>query len=336
MALLASLAVAAPVASATTSTVVTATQVQYPATLLASVPLVRITFNSPVTASEIPKLTLSPAVPTQWQQVGPNTVQAVTHGYLVPDLHYVTNVPTSLNCASTCSVATSRATVLTATGSLGWMDQLLAQLGYLPVSFTPSVAQTSPVAQVPGTFTWRFAKLPVNLRVLWHVGTYNVILKGALMHFQDVHHFLTTGLPSAQTWQMLLRDATLKTHNPTPWNYVWVTEARPEMLTLFINGQVAYRTLVNTGISQAPTADGTYPVYLRFTSTTMSGTNPDGSKYHDTGIPWVSYFNGGDALHGFIRYSYGYPQSLGCVEMMYTHAGLVWPHTPIGTLVTIY
>ena len=68
---------------------------------------------------------------------------------------------------------------------------------------------------------------------------------------------------------------------------------------------------------------------------TATGTNPDGSKYHDTGIPYVSYFNGGDALHGFIRYSYGYPQSLGCVEMMYTHAGLVWPHTPIGTLVTV-
>ena len=33
----------------------------------------------------------------------------------------------------------------------------------------------------------------------------------------------------------------------------------------------------------------------------MSGTNPDGSHYTDPGIPCVSYFNGGDALHGFIR-----------------------------------
>ena len=42
----------------------------------------------------------------------------------------------------------------------------------------------------------------------------------------------------------------------------------------------------------------------------MSGTNPDGSHYIDPGIPDVSYFNGGDALHGFIRASYGFPQSL--------------------------
>ena len=91
----------------------------------------------------------------------------------------------------------------------------------------------------------------------------------------------------------------------------------------------------NTGVSAAPTALGTFPVYLRFTSQTMSGTEPDGTHYSDPGIPWVSYFNGGDALHGFIRSSYGWPQSLGCVEMPFASAATVWPHTPIGTLVTV-
>ena len=56
------------------------------------------------------------------------------------------------------------------------------------------------------------------------------------------------------------------------------------------------------------------------------------SHYADPGIPWVSYFNGGDALHGFIRASYGFPQSHGCVEMPYSEAAQVWPYTPIGTL----
>jgi lipoprotein-anchoring transpeptidase ErfK/SrfK len=67
----------------------------------------------------------------------------------------------------------------------------------------------------------------------------------------------------------------------------------------------------------------------------MTGTNPDGSKYSDPGIPWVSYFNGGDALHGFVRGSYGFPQSDGCVEMPPSHAEVVYPLTPIGTLVTV-
>jgi lipoprotein-anchoring transpeptidase ErfK/SrfK len=69
--------------------------------------------------------------------------------------------------------------------------------------------------------------------------------------------------------------------------------------------------------------------------TTMSGTNADGSKYVDPGIPDVSYFNGGDALHGFIRASYGSPQSDGCVEMPYSEAAQVYPFTPIGTIVHV-
>jgi hypothetical protein len=67
----------------------------------------------------------------------------------------------------------------------------------------------------------------------------------------------------------------------------------------------------------------------------MRGTNPDGTKYADPGVPWVSYFHGGDALHGFDRYSYGFPQSLGCVEMPPANAAVVYPYTPIGTLVTV-
>ena len=43
---------------------------------------------------------------------------------------------------------------------------------------------------------------------------------------------------------------------------------------------------------------------------------------------WVSYFNGGDALHGFVRSSYGSPQSDGCVEMPVANAQVVYPLTP--------
>ena len=52
-------------------------------------------------------------------------------------------------------------------------------------------------------------------------------------------------------------------------------------------------------------------------------------------VPWASYFNGGDALFGYPRESYGFPQSNGCVEMPISTAGAVWPDTPIGTRVTV-
>jgi hypothetical protein len=111
--------------------------------------------------------------------------------------------------------------------------------------------------------------------------------------------------------------------------------ASPQSLSLWHNGKIAVTAAVNTGIASAPTASGTYPVFEHLPVTTMSGTNPDGSHYSDPGIQYVSYFNGGDALHAFTRAQFGFPQSLGCVEMELSSAAAVYPYTPIGTLVNV-
>ena len=90
----------------------------------------------------------------------------------------------------------------------------------------------------------------------------------------------------------------------------------------------------NTGIAEDPTADGTFPIYVRYTVNYMNGTNPDGSKYHDL-VHWINYFNGGDAVHGFVRGYYGYPQSLGCVELPVSVAETAFSDLAIGDLVTV-
>jgi hypothetical protein len=204
----------------------------------------------------------------------------------------------------------------------------------------PPKTPTTPVSVkyatkiIPGNFDWRFNNLTA-LRAQWQVGTNNVVLQGALMRFQYVHNLTTTGQMDGPTWQSLTSAIVSHQADPNPYDYVYVTKNLPETVTLYQNGKAIFHTLANTGVSSAPTENGTYPVYLRFTVTTMSGTYPDGSTYSDPGIPWVSYFHGGDALHGFIRSSYGYPQSLGCVEMPFADAAVLWPRTPIGTLVTV-
>ena len=192
-----------------------------------------------------------------------------------------------------------------------------------------------PTAPQPGRYVWRFQSLPPVLRSLWHVGTNNVILEGALMRFQSVNTLPTTGQMDTRTWESLNVAALQHRYDPMTYNFVLVSKALPQKLKLYLNGRLKYSSFVNTGISVAPTQSGTFPVYLHYVTTTMSGTNPNGTSYHDPGIPWVSYFNGGDALHGFLRGSYGWPQSLGCVEMPFANAGVVWPHTPIGTLVSV-
>jgi hypothetical protein len=308
---------------------------QVAANVTSTMPLVRLHFTSPLSATKLPTLKVTPSLMTRWQQISASDVQAVAVGVPTPAVSYAIALPTSLRCTSTCTVTATHVVQTTVDVNLTWEEQLLAELNYLPVSFSPLTPPLSASSQVPGIFTWRFSSLPASLKSQWGLGVDNIIVHGALMNFQDLHGLPTTGEIDPSTWNDLVKAADVNQVDPATYNYVEVSESSPETMTLYLNGVVKFHALVNTGIPQAPTALGIYPVYLRYTSQTMSGTNPDGSHYSDPGIPWVSYFNGGDALHGFIRSSYGYPQSLGCVEMPFVSAAVVWPHTPIGTLVGV-
>jgi peptidoglycan hydrolase-like protein with peptidoglycan-binding domain len=225
-----------------------------------------------------------------------------------------------------------------AAGSTLRLQQLLAQLGFLPVAFSPATQPTSPAQEADvqqGTFVWRWAGLPASLTSLWVPGTYGVITKGAVMRFETTHTMAIDGIAGPKVWTALLAAAAAAQADPDPYDYVDVTKTLPETVHVYENGAVAYTTLANTGVAAVPTATGTFTVYEHLTSATMTGTNPTGSHYVDPGIPWVSYFNGGDALHGYVRASYGFPQSDGCVEMPPANAGVVFPLTPLGTLVTV-
>jgi lipoprotein-anchoring transpeptidase ErfK/SrfK len=156
-----------------------------------------------------------------------------------------------------------------------------------------------------------------------------------VMAFENTQGMTADGVDGPQVWRALIDAVIHGKHNTFGYSVADVSEGSPETLNLWHNGQTVLTAQVNTGIPQAPTATGTFAVFEHLPVTTMSGTNPDGSHYSDPGIPWTSYFNGGDALHGFIRASYGSPQSLGCVEMPFATAGRVYPYTPIGTIVHV-
>ena len=74
--------------------------------------------------------------------------------------------------------------------------------------------------------------------------------------------------------------------------------------------------------------DGSVRSEQKFSFTTA------GSHYADP-VQWVSYFEGGSAVHYIARGPYGYPQSLGCVELPYSAAAAAYPYLPYGTLVTV-
>jgi len=229
-------------------------------------------------------------------------------------------------------------------GSTVRLQQILALLGYLPLKFnyagagvglTPTAQEAAAVSPPRGRFAWRYANTPATLKGFWKVGASGVMMQGALMAFENDHGMTADGVAGPLVWKALINALVAGKRSSSGYTFVSVGVSS-QSLDLWHSGRtVIGGTPVNTGIASAPTATGTYPVYEHLPVTTMSGTNPDGSHYSDPGIPDVSYFNGGDALHGFTRAQYGSPQSLGCVEMPFNVAAQVYPFTPIGTLVHV-
>ena len=293
-------------------------------------------------APDSPMPTLSPPVAGTWAVLSPSVLQYEASGPLVPGATETVTVPGGATGVlgskgqHLAQTVTSQFTV--APGSTLRLQQLLAELGYLPLTFTPASPLTSPTQEgndQVGSFSWRWPDQPLSLLSLWTPGTNNVITEGAVMNFEAQNGLKTDGIAGPQVWTDLLADVQSGHGDALPWDYVVVSQSLPESATVYENGAPVYSTPVNTGVPGASTENGTWPVFARYTVTTMTGTNPDGSHYSDPGIPWVSYFHGGDALHGFVRGSYGFPQSDGCVEMPPSNAAVVYPLTPLGTLVTV-
>ena len=319
----------------------TVTSVSPTGTNVAAGSTITVQFSTSL-APNSPMPTLNPPVAGTWAVLSPSLLEYQASGPLVPGATETVTVPGGdsgvIGSQGQHLAQTSSSQFTVAPGSMLRLQQLLAELGYLPLNFTPAAPLTSPTQEgndQVGSFSWRWPDQPLQLETLWTPGVSNVITQGAIMNFENQNGLKTDGLAGPQVWNDLLADVQSGKGNAQPWDYVVVSQSLPETATVYKDGSPVYSTPVNTGVAGASTENGTWPVYARYTVTTMTGTNPDGSHYSDPGIQWVSYFHGGDALHGFVRGSYGFPQSDGCVEMPIANAAVVFPLTPLGTLVTV-
>jgi lipoprotein-anchoring transpeptidase ErfK/SrfK len=169
----------------------------------------------------------------------------------------------------------------------------------------------------------------------WTPGQSGQVLRGAIIAFQHDQHLPVDALIGKDTWAALIKADLANDKDPLKYSFVSADLNLPQRLSVWVDGQTVLTSPVNGGVPGAPTPLGTYPVYERFTATTMSGTNPDGSRYSDPGVPWVNYFSGGSAVHGFPRASYGTPQSVGCLELPIDTAKQVYGLIGYGTLVNV-
>jgi peptidoglycan hydrolase-like protein with peptidoglycan-binding domain len=286
---------------------------------------------------------LSPSITGKWTTVG-DYESFTPKSTLEPCSTYTLTVWAGTTAAGKLPLGKRRTlTLRVACPSTLALQQSLARLGYLPYTLHSRYNQNSgggpETRSVAAHYLYHPPEGPLDPNVPHAPGlsysNMDPTTRGAVMVFQSVHGLSPTGTPDSSTWASLLAAGTLGHDNPHPYTFVTVSESIPETLEVHRGHHVVLTTPANTGVAGAETERGTFPIYSRLTSTTMTGTNPDGSKYSDPGVPWVNYFNGGDAVHGFPRGSYGSPQSNGCVELPIGTAGQVFPLLAIGDLVIV-
>jgi peptidoglycan hydrolase-like protein with peptidoglycan-binding domain len=294
-------------------------------------------------APNSPAPLLSPSVAGTWKSIG-DSETFPPKSTLEPCSSYMLTVWAGTDALGHPPLGTAhRQTLHVACPSLRGLQQALARLRYLPYTIDAAHGRNSGARAESRGSAAHYAFDPPAARLAANesdapglaYGSLDPTTRGALMVYQSDHGLSATGTADGSTWASLLAAETLGHIDPTPYTFVTVNESSPETLEVHRGGRVVISTPANTGVVGAETERGTFPIYARYVSTTMTGTNPDGSHYSDPGVPWVNYFNGGDAVHGFPRASYGFPQSNGCVELPIGTAGQVYPLLAIGDIVIV-
>jgi hypothetical protein len=311
---------------------------------------IKVTFSTKL-AADTTMPTVRPKIAGSWRQAGADAVEFVPARGFAQHARVRVNIPggaAGMTSASGGQLATATDVRFRVGGyAKARVAELLAQLGYLPVTWAADSGQTSPAlgtgfsAQLSaaytapsGTYTWK-AGYPRRLHQFWDNGADSgMIMHGAVMAFESDHDMTMDGIAGPAVWRALLRAAARDDANKHGYTYAVASQHAPEYLTVWHNGKIILHTLCNTGIPAAPTTVGTAAVYLKYTFQIMRGKNPDGSSYADP-VSWVSYFRDGEAVHYFPRGGYGYQQSLGCVELPMAEAHYIWPYLTYGTLVTV-
>jgi peptidoglycan hydrolase-like protein with peptidoglycan-binding domain len=312
---------------------------------------IQVGFSAPL-AQNSPLPRLSPSVAGSWKVAGTSATFTPAAGFPEDTTVTLTIPGGSSGMRSAAGAKSGAGGYLTSgftrsfsTGSYSTLrlEQLLAQLGYLPLTWTPTGTAIQPsdtagqlaAAYNPpsGSFGWQ-SGYPSVLHSLWSEGSGNLIVIGAVRAFESEEGLTMDGVAGPEVWSYLLKAVADGHSNGNGYTYALASKSLPETLTIWHDGRQVMQTPANTGIPAAPTVDGTFPVYEKLQFQIMKGTNPDGSKYADP-VYWISYFNGGDAVHYFDRGSYGWPQSLGCVELPQSSAQTAYGYLSYGSLVTV-
>ena len=228
---------------------------------------IKVQFSAPLAAST-PMPTLSPQIAGTWQVEGDTAVFTPVAGY-TENTRVTVTIPggsggmISLDGASAGAgglpASGARESFTTGSYSTLRLQQLLSQLGYLPLTWTSTSgtvispdnanAELSAAYSPPaGTFSWH-SGYPSTLTDQWEAGSDNILDVGAVRAFESVTGLTMDGVAGRTVWSDLLTAAANSKDNPNGYTYALASQDSPETLTVWHDGHVVLRTLANTGIA---------------------------------------------------------------------------------------
>ncbi len=289
-----------------------------------------------------PRPRVSPEVAGAWSTDG-DSEYFTPASTLEPCTSYKLTIPAAIRASGQTPLGKKTTVALTvACPPVKALQQALARQGYLPYTFHSLYGVHLPRGKESRSTAAHLAFHPATGALVANFGgapplaygRLDATTEGALTVF-EAGRGIDSGASNARIWESLLAVETAGRRNPSPYTFVTVDESDPETLEVHRGSHVVLSTPANTGVPGAETPTGIFPIFARDVSTTMSGTDVDGTKYDIPDVPWVNYFNGGDAVHGYERGSYGFPQSNGCVELPIQTAKAVFGMLALGDIVYI-
>jgi len=142
-----------------------------------------------------------------------------------------------------------------------------------------------------------------------------------------------TPKPKKKKAQEKVNPTTLALPSGVGANERWVDVDLSAQRAYAVEGKNVVRTfIVSTGTWRTPTVIGTYKIYVKYRSASMSGPG-----YYLPNVPYVMYFYKGYGLHGtYWHNNFGTPMSHGCVNFTKDDAGWLFKFASVGTVVHVH
>ncbi len=107
---------------------------------------------------------------------------------------------------------------------------------------------------------------------------------------------------------------------------------------LHVGDKTVASFLISSGISIYATRTGTFSVWYKTPTQTMTGgSKATGDYYSLPDVRWDTYFDGGNAFHtAYWHNNFGTPMSHGCINMREADAKVVYDFAPLGTKVVVH